>query len=78
MHKGFYLGYLSVAQQVRDNIKEHLQKYPKAKIYVTGFSLGGALATVAALDIKYNFGHVDEYYGFGQPRVGNKFFAKHF
>lgn len=46
-----------------------------AKIFVTGYSLGSALATLAALDIKSLFGHVDQLYTFGQPRVGDSAFA---
>lgn len=43
---------------------------------VTGHSLGGALAILAAADIK-SVGHkVDEVYTFGQPRVGNVAFSK--
>lgn len=38
---------------------------------VTGFSLGSALAVFGALDLAMIFGKVDEFYSFGQPRVGN-------
>lgn len=45
---------------------------------MTGFSSGGALATIAALDLKEIFGKVDDFYSFGQPRVGNEAFASFF
>jgi hypothetical protein len=45
---------------------------------VTGFSLGSALAVFGALDLKQIFNHVDEFYSFGQPRVGNEIFAGYF
>ena len=45
---------------------------------VTGHSLGGAMAILAAADIKLTFHRVDEVYTFGQPRVGNAAFAKWF
>jgi putative lipase involved disintegration of autophagic bodies len=45
--------------------------YRDANIWVTGFSLGGALGVLAALDIKEIFGKVNQFYSFGMPRVGN-------
>ena len=71
IHQGFYNAYQSVSGYVKANIEKLQGKYPNSKIFVTGFSLGGALATIAALDIKKAFGKVDEFYTFGQPRVGN-------
>ena len=41
------------------------------------FVLGGALAVHAGVDIVRNFGPVDEFYTFGQPRVGNQEFASY-
>jgi triacylglycerol lipase len=50
-----------------------LDKYPTAEIFVTGHSLGGALAVLAAVDIKHNISPESEVilYTYGQPRVGN-------
>jgi hypothetical protein len=51
--------------------------YPSAKIFVTGHSLGGALAVLAAVDLKKNF-YPRTYmilYTYGQPRVGNEAFS---
>ncbi len=45
---------------------------------MTGYSLGGALAVLAALDIQEIFGHVESFYSFGQPRVGNELFSDFF
>ncbi len=45
-------------------------------IYVTGHSLGGALAILATLDIKMQFpGTRVAMYNFGSPRVGDPLFA---
>ena len=44
-------------------------------IFVTGHSLGGALALFAALDIKKTFAREVTLYTYGQPRVGNKVFS---
>ena len=48
-----------------------------AKIFVTGHSLGGALAVFAAVDIKSNLAQTKSVtlYTYGQPRVGNEVFS---
>ena len=43
---------------------------------MTGSSLGGALATVSAIEIQLRFGKVKELHVFGCPRVGNDAFSK--
>ena len=49
-----------------------------AKFLVTGYSLGGALATLAALEIKQLLQPSSiKLYTFGQPRVGNDAFARY-
>lgn len=78
IHEGFYNAFQSVEGYVRKQVQALTALYRGSKIYVTGFSLGGALATIAALDIKDVFGNVDQFYSFGQPRVGNEAFATHF
>jgi len=47
-------------------------------VYLTGHSLGGALATRAVVEILTNGGSVNGMYTFGQPRVGNRKFAREF
>lgn len=48
-------------------------------LFVTGHSLGGALATLSAMDIKKNTGFAHPVvYTFGAPRVGNPEFAHAF
>lgn len=44
-------------------------------VWVTGHSLGGALATVAALRLSHEGLNLAPVYAFGQPRVGNLEFA---
>lgn len=51
------------------------EKYGSPAIYVTGHSLGGALAIVSAMELKATFGKVDLVYTTGQPRVGNSYLA---
>ncbi|CAG8478605.1 7941_t:CDS:2, partial [Dentiscutata heterogama] len=52
VHLGFYTAFLTFQQQLRDVISESIKQYPDYNIVVTGHSLGGALASFAALDIK--------------------------
>lgn len=50
-----------------------IKKHPSAKLFITGYSLGGALATIAAMDLKEKFNPSNKMmlYTYGQPRVGN-------
>ena len=75
VHQGFYIGYNTISAAVKSQIQLIIAKYRNAPIYVTGHSLGGALAVVAALDLKSTFSNVNKLYTFGQPRVGNAAFA---
>jgi len=73
IHTGFLKQYLAVRKKLFEALHEHKGD----DIIVTGHSLGGALATLAALDLKskkYNIHTVT----FGAPRVGDFQFAEHF
>ena len=82
VHSGFKEMYLSVRLKLINILEEAIQKDKKNKnllknIFLTGHSLGGALATLASLDIsqlfyKYNI----VVYNFGSPRVGDHSFAE--
>ncbi|PRP88101.1 hypothetical protein PROFUN_04192 [Planoprotostelium fungivorum] len=79
VHSGFLSGYMSVRQQVTDLGKKLSKMYPKAPIIVTGHSLGGALATLAAADlaISRSIPNPVQLWTFGSPRVGNAEFANY-
>lgn len=64
-----------VASAVKTAVQNLKAKYRTAKLYVTGHSLGGALAILCTADLKNVFGNVDLTYTYGQPRVGNQAFA---
>lgn len=49
IHDGFYFDYLSVSNLIQTSVKALMQQYPKARLIVTGSSLGGALAVIAGL-----------------------------
>lgn len=77
VHKGFYNSYLSIARQVNLAAKSLLANCQGCHIYVTGHSLGGAIATLAAADL---FALTPDLtlYTFGSPRVGDQAFATYF
>lgn len=66
VHNGFYEAYSSVQGQITDLVQALPGDCP---LYVTGHSLGGALATIAAYDIDANIRRVQAVMTFGSPRV---------
>ena len=64
-HDGFAKAYLSVKEQIQSSLEEITHK----PLYITGHSLGGALATLAALDLERD--SLAACYTFGSPRVGS-------
>lgn len=77
VHKGFYNAYLSVARQVNLAAKSLLANCQNCQIYVTGHSLGAAVATLAAADL-FALTPDITLYTFGSPRVGDQAFATYF
>jgi len=67
VHYGFIQAYKSVREAVLQAAKQTAAK----KIVVAGHSLGGALATLCALDLQYNTGKEVSCYTYGSPKVGN-------
>ncbi|GIP16314.1 hypothetical protein J40TS1_19560 [Paenibacillus montaniterrae] len=73
-HKGFTDIYYTLRQQVMELLSHCNADHP---LYITGHSLGGALATLAALDIASNTSfHAPIVYTFGAPRVGDPAFVR--
>jgi triacylglycerol lipase len=78
VHRGFHRCYESVRDSVMDFLKVHAG--PDRSIRVTGHSLGGALATLAAMDIAtcgrpYR---ALEVFTFASPLVGAARWARHY
>ncbi len=74
IHRGFIAAYFAVRGQIHDYIKSS----GASSVVATGHSLGGALATLCAVDIQYNFSEqvTIEAYTYGAPKVGNDGFQE--
>ncbi len=72
IHRGFYNAYQSMKWQVDTVLKER----DTTHLWVTGHSLGGALALVCAYDLaEVEQRHLDGIITFGQPMVARQQFA---
>jgi predicted lipase len=71
-----HLGFLEAYKSVRDAVLKGVKATPHKRIFCIGHSLGGALATLSALDIIFNVpGKELHLYTYGSPKVGNAEFA---
>ena len=78
VHRGFHRALKNVWQDIRKALDEFRGK--GQSIWITGHSLGAALATLAAAtlgDDKEDI-PVNGIYTFGQPRVGDRTFARNY
>ena len=78
VHWGFYHQYRSILPEIKAFLRENAGI---TDVVCTGHSLGGALATIAAVDLKNRKVGNDKEFScitFGSPRVGNKMFAERF
>jgi len=77
VHKGFYNALSTVYQSVRNRVRE--TRTNNQKVFITGHSLGGALATLCAFRLqKVGDVDVDGVYTFSAPRVGDLNFANEY
>lgn len=74
VHSGFYESFLRVRPDY-EVIKEHFRQHGAKPIYITGHSLGAAIATLIAADMVAHGLPVEGVYLYGSPRVGNVDFA---
>jgi hypothetical protein len=73
VHSGFWTAYTSI----RDEIYDLINSYRVNNIRVVGHSLGGALATLASLDLVEEFGISNvKMISLGAPRIGNLEYSK--
>ena len=53
-HSGFYNAYKDIGDYIKDAVSSLKFEHPDAQLIITGHSLGGALALLSALDLKYH------------------------
>lgn len=71
VHRGFLTAFEQVAPEIREALK--LAQVGDRPIYITGHSLGGALAIIAAKELESD--QVAACYTFGSPKVGDQEFG---
>ncbi|ORZ30580.1 Alpha/Beta hydrolase protein [Catenaria anguillulae PL171] len=81
IHKGFFDSYDSLRQRIRSAVRSHLTSPTRSNytLYLAGHSLGGAMATLAAVDlIASGFipAHRLHLYSISAPRAGNEEWAQ--
>ncbi|MBE7382126.1 MAG: DUF2974 domain-containing protein [Leptolyngbya sp. SIO1E4] len=74
VHRGFQDAWESVEKRVIIQLKKWWT--PSTNLWVTGHSLGGALATLASTSLEYQGYSISGLYTFGQPRVGDWQFVR--
>ncbi len=72
VHSGFGNAYRLFADQIQDYLKVHQLKH----VWVTGHSLGGAMAACCAYELHKQGQSITGVVTFGQTRIGNEAFAK--
>ena len=81
VHRGFLTAYYSCRQELREKLQDVNIQAQGKRLYLSGYSLGGVLATLCALDLNQNspdIPKVSALYTFGSPRVGTAAFARYF
>ncbi|KAG9396026.1 Lipase (class 3) [Carpediemonas membranifera] len=80
VHRGFSEVYLSISETMNGLVRQLLEQGGVSLVQVTGHSLGAALASLSATDLRIS-GIVGRdvplhLYTFGEPRVGTKAYAE--
>ncbi|KAH6719651.1 lipase [Leptodontidium sp. MPI-SDFR-AT-0119] len=74
LHQGFSYAWGDVKSNTMAAVKKAKAAYPSYTIVLTGHSLGGAVATIAAAYLR-KAGYPCDIYSYGSPRVGNEAFV---
>ncbi|KAF2441005.1 alpha/beta-hydrolase [Karstenula rhodostoma CBS 690.94] len=70
VHTGFYTSWLNTRKAILPQLTEAINTHPTYDIVLVGHSLGGAVAALAALDLRARGWH-PRITTFGEPRIGN-------
>ncbi|KAG4441432.1 hypothetical protein IFR05_003119 [Cadophora sp. M221] len=74
VHGGYYASWLSVVEEVESKVKTQMEAASDYGLVVTGHSLGGAMATIAAAQLSMTYQNLTVF-SLGEPRTGNAAFA---
>jgi predicted lipase len=75
MHHGFWWSWQYLKEPVLAAIQSLLQSHAGAEVVLTGHSLGAAIASDAALDLRLNHGLKTSSVNFGSPRAGDSAYS---
>lgn len=76
VHSGFQYAYASVQDDISSAVKTAMASNPDSTLVLTGHSLGGGLAALAASSLEGQ-GEMPIVYSFGEPRNGDAAWAKY-
>ena len=79
VQKYFNDAFVLIWNQLKNDVHSQIARYPHYKVWVTGHSLGGALASLSSTVLLHESRTSKSnllMYTFGQPRVGNYQYAK--
>ena len=78
VHTGFLQGFNFLKDQISSSFIQLKKEYPKARTLVSGHSLGAAISNFVLDDLFDKLGHIDYFYTYGCPRVGDEKWANYF
>lgn len=76
VHGGFHQAWVDLRPDIMAAVAKVQAEHSTNIVLVTGHSLGAAIASVAAFDMKLNYGLSPSLIDLGRPRVGNYEFAE--
>jgi len=77
VHMGFLASWKNARKEIMPTLTDLREKHPDYPVYVIGHSLGGAVAALAALELKASLKWEDVVVTtFGEPKIGNKGLAR--